>query len=645
MKNLKISTQLILENAVIIVTMIIMSVIFITNVNSVSSDIHWVDHTHEVIEDANVLMGYMIDQETGVRGYSVSGDEEFLDPYHNGSQDFDELIKSLQKTVSDNPAQVERLQSIEILAGTWKKEVAEKYIAVRSNIAKGEELEQEMYEIVKAGTGKQSMDNLRQLVAASSISQAGKNKIILNMVNMETGLRGFLLNEGEEFLEPYIAGKSQLQQDLNRYNANSSIRQAAMNWVNNYAEKMIALQKEEAQTADMIQFYAEFNKKTGKKYMDELRQKFAAFIEIEQNLLDERRTDAEETVSATINTAIFGTLFAVLLGGIIVFLIIKSISASLYKASQVANSLAKGDLTVEVDVESTNEIGQLQKAMKNMAEKLKEVATSVIHGAENISGASEQMSATSQQIAQGAGEQASSIEEISSTMEQIAANIQQNSDNALQTQQISLNAKSGIEDVNERSQTAVKANQEISSKIGIINDIAFQTNILALNAAVEAARAGEHGKGFAVVASEVRKLAEKSKIAAEEIVQIAENGLNLTSEAGKKMDQMLPEIVKTTNLVQEISAASNEQTHGAAQVNNAMQQLNNVAQQNAASSEELASSAEEMSAQSSELKSAISFFKIDSNHTAKVLPLKTKAPVFDIMGKDDVDDEGFQLQL
>lgn len=195
-------------------------------------------------------------------------------------------------------------------------------------------------------------------------------------------------------------------------------------------------------------------------------------------------------------------------------------------------------------------------------------------------------------------------------MEEMAANIQQNTDNAQEADKISQKVQSGVQKVGSAAQESLLSIRNISEKIGIINDIAFQTNILALNAAVEAARAGEHGKGFAVVAAEVRKLAERSKLAADEIVTLSGQSVEVTESASDLMGNLVPEIEKTAKLVQEIAAASMEQSSGADQVNSAIQQLNQVTQQNAAASEELATSSEELSSQAEQLKELISYFKL-----------------------------------
>ncbi len=308
-------------------------------------------------------------------------------------------------------------------------------------------------------------------------------------------------------------------------------------------------------------------------------------------------------------------ILAILLGVgffiLVNYFISKSISNGIQKGVDLAQSIADGDLNVTIDIDQKDEVGQLALALSSMSEKLRDIVANIIEGASSIAAASDQVSNSSVQMSQSATEQASSVEEVSATMEQISSNIDQNTENSLQTEKNSVLALESISGVSEISGQAVLAQREIAEKIQIINDIAFQTNILALNAAVEAARAGESGKGFAVVAAEVRKLAERSKIAADEIVGLAKSGLSLSETSGKQMEDALPNVKKTTSLVQEISAASQEQSNGVGQVNNAMQQLNDITQQNAAASEEMASSAEELSSQAMQLKDLISFFNID----------------------------------
>lgn len=248
-----------------------------------------------------------------------------------------------------------------------------------------------------------------------------------------------------------------------------------------------------------------------------------------------------------------------------------------------------------------------------MAVKLREMVENIRNGADNIALASQQTSSTSQQLSEGSSEQAASAEEVSSSMEQMSANIQQNADNSQQTEKIVSTSAENIENGYNSSAIAVKSMKEIANKIQIVNDIAFQTNILALNAAVEAARAGEHGKGFAVVAAEVRKLAERSKIAADEINIVSKSGVEISDKAGKQLEAIVPEMEKIVKLVQEISASSQEQNSGSDQISNAIQQLSQVTQQNAAASEELATSSEELSSQADQLKEIISFFNVNTN--------------------------------
>ncbi len=308
----------------------------------------------------------------------------------------------------------------------------------------------------------------------------------------------------------------------------------------------------------------------------------------------------------SIGIGVAAMLVATLMG---VFLT-RSITRPLNEAVRTAEGVAGGDLSMSVVSRTRDETGRLMAALGTMVERLTQTIGEVRGAADNLSSASEQVSATSQSLSQSASEQAASVEETSATLEEAAASIKQNAENARVTDDIATGAAKEARMGGEAVAGTVQAMKNIAEKIGIIDDIAYQTNMLALNAAIEAARAGEHGKGFAVVAAEVRKLAERSQVAAQEIGTLASNSVRVAEQAGSALTALVPAIGKTSDLVQEISAASNEQAASIDQINLAVGQLNQVTQQNASASEELAATAEEMSGQAEQLQQLMATFRL-----------------------------------
>ncbi len=285
---------------------------------------------------------------------------------------------------------------------------------------------------------------------------------------------------------------------------------------------------------------------------------------------------------------------------------LNALIAAMNDITTAAEEIANGNLTVTIRERSAQD--KLMQALSSMVSGLTQTVSDVRSIAGEVAAASQSISTASIQVSKGASAQAAAAEEASSSMEEMVSNIKQNADNAQQTDKIANKSAKDAQESGKSVLEAVAAMKEIADKISIIEEIARQTNLLALNAAIEAARAGEHGKGFAVVAAEVRKLAERSQKAAGEINQLSATTLKVSERSGEMLDKLVPDIQRTAELVQEITAASKEQDTGSEQINKALQQLEQVIQQNASAAEEMASTTEELTGQSEQLVSALSFF-------------------------------------
>jgi methyl-accepting chemotaxis protein len=338
----------------------------------------------------------------------------------------------------------------------------------------------------------------------------------------------------------------------------------------------------------------------------------AKLISIQNDLGNDKNTQVSSEANSSLQTIRILLFLAIVVGLVMASLATRSVTLPVGALAAHLSQLAAGggDLTKRMEVNSTDEVGQMGTSLNTFLEKLEKIIVDVKSGASAIAVAAQQVASSSSSLSQGTSEQAASAEETTSSLEEMSASIQQNSDNSRQMEQVASKGAREAEQSGKAVNHTVEAMKSITEKIDIVDEIAYQTNLLALNAAIEAARAGEHGKGFAVVATEVRKLAERSQAAAKEISSLATDSVKVAENSGKLLDELVPSIQKTAELVQEVAAASREQSAGVAQINKAMAQVDQVTQRNASSAEELSSTAEELASQSEALLQLMNYFKV-----------------------------------
>ncbi|MBV8502091.1 MAG: MCP four helix bundle domain-containing protein [Paucibacter sp.] len=360
-------------------------------------------------------------------------------------------------------------------------------------------------------------------------------------------------------------------------------------------------------TKDFDRLYGEarVNYREARRLLSELNQ---LQIPLSQQYYRSALDDSARTLRLNMIMLAAGLIAGIAIAWLIIRNLVHQLGGEPAYAAAMVSEVANGNLTVDIELRN-GDYGSMLAAVKGMVDKLARVVGEVSTGAQSLTSAAAQVSATAQSLSQATSEQAASVEETSASLEQMTSSIAQNTENARATDIMARKAADGAAEGGGAVKSTVTAMRQIAKKIVIIDDIAYQTNLLALNAAIEAARAGEHGKGFAVVAAEVRKLAERSQVAAAEIGEVAAGSVALAERAGTLLDEIVPGIRNTSGLVQEITAASEEQSTGVAQINSAVGQLSHATQQNAAGAEELAATAEEMSGQAEELQHVVSFFK------------------------------------
>ena len=467
------------------------------------------------------------------------------------------------------------------------------------------------------------------------------------MVNMETGARGFLLAGDEVFLTPFNSGLKDFDMHWTQAKTLTSDNQTQQKRLEDMkareaefkgvADSMIALRKTvTAGGKTTEELLTEFLKGRDKAAMDGFRRLAAEFDKMERDLLVARAANADTQRALNRNAILGGSSLAVVVAMLLGFLITRSITVPIQKSLSMAEAVATGDLTYNVEIEGKDETAKLLTTLKAMQQSLAKVVSNVRQSSEGVATASAEIAQGNNDLSSRTEQQASALEETAASMEELSATVKQNADSARQASQLaaqaSIVAVQGGEVVGQVVETMKGINassRKISDIISVIDGIAFQTNILALNAAVEAARAGEQGCGFAVVASEVRSLAGRSAEAAKEIkslinasVERVEEGTALVDKAGTTMAEVVSSIQRVTNLMGEISAASNEQATGVAQIGEAVASMDQVTQQNAALVEQMAAAASSLNTQANDLVQVVAVFKLDgSHHTPQANPM------------------------
>jgi methyl-accepting chemotaxis protein len=470
---------------------------------------------------------------------------------------------------------------------------------------------------------------------------AAADDMLKAMVNMETGARGFLLAGNDGFLGPWDAGLKSFGQawtEAKTLTADNPAQQQRLDSMKARHEEFVAVAqgyiRHRRDVSDgklpMSDFVSEFRKGADKAAMDGFRALEAEFAKAESELLEKRAKEAEEQRALNKQAVVGGSVVAIAIAVFLGLWITRSITRPIGEAVRLAERVAAGDLTAKVHTSSSDETGQLLRALGSMVDSLVRIVGEVRRSSDSIATGSSQIATGNADLSQRTEEQASSLQQTAASMEQMNQTIKENSSTAQTAMQLARQARdaasSGGEVVGQVVSTMhdiSESSRRIADIIGVIDGIAFQTNILALNAAVEAARAGEQGRGFAVVAGEVRTLAQRSAQAAREIkgligtsVDHVEAGEQLVAQTGEAMQDIVQSVRRVSDLIGDIAAAAKEQHDGIGQVNQAISQLDHVTQQNAALVEESAAAAQSLREQAEQLTGAVAVFRLRDDATA-----------------------------